>query len=102
MKKYDSVLYYVLLTFTTFIFAIISKELLNSNDLLINSLAEQFTQDQIREALNFQQKWQWLGYATPIFLPFTKWLKYVVKPHSCYNTNAFIWSIKKLDSYNSC
>lgn len=46
-----------------FILGFISKIILNTNELLINSLAEQFTQAQIAEAVNSQQKWQWLGYA---------------------------------------
>ncbi len=36
--------------------------LLNTENLLTESLAQQLTQQQIEEVLNFQQKWQWLGY----------------------------------------
>lgn len=51
------------------IFVILSEVLLNSSELVFNSLAEQLTQEQIVEALNFQQKWKWVGYvAIPLFL----------------------------------
>jgi len=52
----------VLIVFVTFFLSYFSKILLNTDDLVINSLAEQLTKSQIQEALNFQQKWQWLGY----------------------------------------
>lgn len=40
-----------------------SNELLNSDKLIVSSLAEQLTNEQIEDVLNFKQKWQWIGYA---------------------------------------
>ncbi len=51
------------------LFGYISKEILNTEDLYASSLSEQFTQEQILEALNLKKKWQWLGYiAIPLLL----------------------------------
>lgn len=45
----------VLLTF-------LSKILLKTDELLVNSLTEQFTQEQLINILNFQKKWEWFTY----------------------------------------
>lgn len=46
-----------------------SKTLLDTDTLLLNSLAEQLTQEQLEQTLNQQSKWQWVGYAIiPILL----------------------------------
>ncbi|AOR27662.1 hypothetical protein FORMB_06090 [Formosa sp. Hel1_33_131] len=50
------------LTAFSFFLGFISKELLNTEELVINSLAEQLTTKQIEKALNFQQKWEWIAY----------------------------------------
>jgi|TARA_B110000259_G_C13995603_1_gene394275 hypothetical protein len=69
MKKYDNIFYFALLSSITFILAIISKKLLNSDELLINSLIEQFTNEQIESFLDFQEKWEWVSYCLiPLFL----------------------------------
>lgn len=54
---------FLLLFISYMLFGYISKEILNTEDLYASSLSEQFTQEQIQEALNLQQKWQWVGYA---------------------------------------
>jgi hypothetical protein len=46
-----------------------SKTLLDTDTLLLNTLAEQLTQEQLEHTLNQQSKWQWVGYAViPILL----------------------------------
>ncbi|MCK5401340.1 MAG: hypothetical protein KAJ28_06865 [Flavobacteriaceae bacterium] len=53
----------------TILLSLMLKELLDTDDLVINSLAVQFTQDQIQDVLNFQQKWQWVSYVVlPLLL----------------------------------
>ncbi len=54
---------FLILSVFTLILGYINKEVLNIDDLLINSLADRLTYNQIEEVLNSQQKWQWLGYA---------------------------------------
>ena len=53
---------YFFLLLLVFFLGFISKELLNTEELVINSLAEQLTTKQIEKALNFQQKWEWIAY----------------------------------------
>lgn len=53
---------YFFLLLLVFFLGSISKELLNTEELVINSLAEQLTTKQIEKALNFQQKWEWIAY----------------------------------------
>lgn len=49
--------------------SLLSKELLNTNDLVISSLAEQLTNEQISEVVGVQKKWEWLGFIIiPIIL----------------------------------
>ncbi len=65
MKNYQ----FLLLTLLTVVFTFLSKELLNTDGLVANSLAEQLTSEQLNKVLNFNEKWQWVGYALiPIFL----------------------------------
>ena len=65
MKNYQ----FLVLVVLTFILTFISKELLNTDNLVANSLAGQLTSEQIENALNFKEKWQWAGYALiPFFL----------------------------------
>ncbi|MGB1232447.1 MAG: hypothetical protein ACPG5M_09425 [Winogradskyella sp.] len=42
--------------------SMISKEILNTNNLMISSLAEQFSKEQIEDLIGFQKKWEWLSY----------------------------------------
>ena len=45
------------------------KVLLNFDSLYFNSLAEKFSQNKIKEIIDFQKKWQWVSYAIiPLFL----------------------------------
>lgn len=46
----------------TLILSYLSKFFLKIDDLIIYSLAEQLTHEQINEIIDLQQKWQWLGY----------------------------------------
>ncbi|MCH2197053.1 hypothetical protein [Kordia sp.] len=64
--KLDTTSYFLLLTFGIFCLGIISNGVLGAESLYVNSLADQFTQGQIAEILNFKQKWQWVGY---LFIP---------------------------------
>lgn len=63
MKKY------LILILLTFILSICSKSILNLDKLLINSLAEKLTNDQINEVVGIKRKWEWLSYILiPILL----------------------------------
>lgn len=53
---------FVTLNFFIILFSLISKNLLFTENIFINSLIEQLTYDQIEEVLNFQKKWEWVGY----------------------------------------
>lgn len=53
---------FLLLIFLSLGLNFFSKRILNIDDLLINTFAEQLTNNQIKYALNFIQKWQFLGY----------------------------------------
>ena len=75
MRKRDNIIYFILLSSITFIFAITSNKLLNSDELLINSLVEHFSSEQVQELLTFQQKWEWLGY---VILPLLLLLKIAI------------------------
>ena len=58
--------YYLILL--SLLLSALSKELLNTDDLVINSLADRYTNEQITEVLGLQNKWQWLGYIIiPVF-----------------------------------
>lgn len=59
-------LLYLILTLATFLLSYFSKEILKTDDLIISSLAEQLTNKQILEVINFKEKWEWVGY---IFIP---------------------------------
>jgi len=49
-----------------------SNKLLNSNELLVDSLIEQFSSEQVQKFITFQEKWQWIGYAILPVLLFIK------------------------------
>ncbi|WP_452600663.1 hypothetical protein [Pontimicrobium sp. MEBiC06410] len=64
----NTTLFIVLVVFTIAI-GYGSKTLLDTDTLLLNSLAEQLTQEQLEQTLNQQSKWLWVGYAIiPILL----------------------------------
>jgi hypothetical protein len=50
----------------------LSKVLLNTDELVISSLADQLTTDQLNNALDFKEKWQWIGY---LFIPIITLIK---------------------------
>ena len=69
MKKNTNILYFVLLVFTNIILNSISKKLLNSDEFIINSLIEQFSNDQIKNYLDKKEQWELLSYAIlPLFV----------------------------------
>ncbi len=41
----------------------VSNTVLQSNDLIISSLSERLTLEQINEFIGFKQKWEWVGYS---------------------------------------
>lgn len=52
-----------------FAFSFFSSILLKTDKLLLNSLAEQITSEQLDDVLHFSKKWQWLSYVLiPILL----------------------------------
>jgi len=42
--------------------------MLNTDELLRNSLLDNFTQNQVLHILESQKKWQWIGYVIPPIL----------------------------------
>ncbi|WP_160114729.1 hypothetical protein [Aquimarina sp. AU474] len=69
MIKLNSKIIFLLLCLITCLITIISNTVLNTDELLISSLSEKMTQDQIKEAFEFNKKWQWSSYLfIPIFL----------------------------------
>lgn len=61
--------YYVILIVLNFIFGMISNKLLSTNELLVDSLIEQFSIEQVQKLITFQEKWKWIGYAMlPVLL----------------------------------
>ena len=68
-KNKNKWIHFSLLVTLTLFSAYVFNELLNTNDLLINSLGEQFTVDQINDVIHFQEEWSWVGFAIfPIIL----------------------------------
>jgi len=67
--------YFFLLLGSTFLLSFFSKILLNTDDLIANSLSEQFTIEQINAIINFREKWQWVAY---FFLPVLLLLKIII------------------------
>lgn len=57
---------FFLLLLATLVISHFSKEILNTEIVIANSLAEKLTHSQIEDALNLRDKWEWLAY---IFLP---------------------------------
>lgn len=79
-----------LLLFSTIVILIVflgffSKSILETDDLIISSLAEQLTQDQIESILNFQEKWQWVSYTILPLLLFIKiWIIATILNIGCF------------------
>ena len=64
-----SKLNFIVLIFFTVILGYISSKILTSEELVILSLSESFTFEQINDIIGFQEKWEWLGYAlVPLLL----------------------------------
>ena len=63
---------FITLIISTFFLGYLSKEIINSSELIIKTLSDKYTLTQIESILNFQEKWQWLGY---IVLPLLLLLK---------------------------
>ena len=69
VKKNSFTIFFLCLTIFSFSLYFFSNELLNSNQLLYNSLAEKLTTSQIEIFITSHKKWQWLTYGTiPILL----------------------------------
>ena len=61
--------YFLLLISLSLFFSFLLKELLNTNELFIQSIGDQFTVEQINKIVDFQDKWEWFGYVLiPILL----------------------------------
>ncbi len=60
---------FIILCLVSILLVIITNFLLDTNELMLNSLSEQLTRDQLEEFVELNQKWQWVGYLTlPIIL----------------------------------
>jgi hypothetical protein len=60
---------FLILVIAFFVVMHLSNQILNTDQLLINSLSENFTARQLEQYLNFQHKWQWLLYILmPLFI----------------------------------
>lgn len=68
MKKY----LFILLVIVTILLGYVSKLLLNTDELVIDSLAQQMTKEQLESTLIFKEKLQWIGY---LFIPILLLLK---------------------------
>lgn len=69
MKKNNFIL--LVLCFSYIIITEIPIYLLNTNELLYNSLLEKLGREQVNDVINLQQKWKWVGYLLiPIYLFF--------------------------------
>ena len=60
--KIESKRLFFILIITSILLSILSQHLLDIDILVINSLAEQLTTEQIKIIINIQEKWQWLGH----------------------------------------
>ena len=61
--------FYLLISFFFILIGMITKSLLNLDNLLIDSLSSSYSYEQINEYLNFQKKWEWFSYLIiPILL----------------------------------
>ena len=58
--------YFPLLIGATLIVTLLSSFALNTDELLLNNLSDQLTQNQINELIEINKKWEWLGY---LFIP---------------------------------
>ena len=69
MEKTDNTILIIFLSFISIILALFSNYILNFNVLLVSSLAEQISYEQINKLLDFQEKWEWIGFIiTPLLL----------------------------------
>jgi len=55
-----------LLVIVTFLIGLLSKKILNTDELIYQSLSDLLTVEQLQTNLNFQKKWEWLSY---MFIP---------------------------------
>lgn len=61
--------YFPVLVLVMIALTVLSKFVLNTDELMLSSLSEQLTQEQIQSVLDFNQKWEWLSYVVlPIIL----------------------------------
>lgn len=54
--------YIYLLIILSISLTVITKRIINSDELLVNSLVEYYSYEQIESLLSIQKKWQWIGY----------------------------------------
>jgi hypothetical protein len=66
---------FVILVVVMVLMAVGTQALLQSEEVMLSSLSEQFTADQIKEVIGYREKWQWLGYA---LLPFLLLIKILI------------------------
>ncbi|WP_160114691.1 hypothetical protein [Aquimarina sp. AU474] len=60
---------FIILSIVSVLLVIMTNYLLDTNELMLNSLSEQLTRDQFEEFIELNQKWQWVGYLSlPIIL----------------------------------
>lgn len=68
-SNYVSTIAFMALCLFYFFLTWLSEFFLNTRELLLSSLSEQLTTEQIEKVLDFQNKWQWVGYlAMPVLL----------------------------------
>ncbi len=63
MKRNKLLLNYTIIIILTIIQGYLIQRSLNIKELIVNSLIEDFTRNQINEIIDSQQKWEWLGFA---------------------------------------
>ena len=72
MQKVNNYLLLLILSILTVLFGLISNELLDSKKLILDSLATQFTHQQINKIIDFQNKWEWVSF---VLIPFLLLIK---------------------------
>ena len=63
IKHTSNFFYFILLVVLLTAGVFLSKQFLNTKELLYNFYSEQFAQEQLEKLLENQQRWAWLGYA---------------------------------------
>lgn len=90
MKK--NIILFAIISFILLILSDLTKEILELNVLLYNSLSEKLTSKQVLQIFEMQEKWHWVGY---VFVPVFLFLKTIIISSIIY-TGVFLFSKKQI------